>query len=45
MDAMATNITIMFLVAMVNLITKAPGVLMFTFGTKVIKVINVNLFP
>jgi hypothetical protein len=42
MDVMATNITNIFLVAMVNMITKAPDVPMLTFGTTVIKVINVN---
>jgi len=37
-------IYVIFLVAMVNLITKATDVPMLTFGTTVIKVINVNWF-
>ena len=45
MDAMVTNITNIFLVAMVNMIAKAPDVPMLTFDTTVIKVINVNWFP
>jgi hypothetical protein len=44
MDVMATNKTY-FLVAMVNLITKAPDVSMLTFGATVIKAYNVNWFP
>jgi len=35
---MATNITVIFLVAMVNVITKATDVPMLTFGTTVMKV-------
>jgi len=45
MDAMATNITIIFLVAIVNMITKAQDIPMLTFCTTVFKVIDVNWFP
>jgi len=38
-------IYVIFLVAMVNFITRAPDVPMLTFGTTVIEVINVNWFP
>jgi len=38
-------INVIFLVAMVNFITNAADVPMLTFGTTVIKVINVNWFP